>query len=106
MDALVPQVLVQVDEDSVSVLVVKAVAGALELRPELPVVVDLTVQDDDNGAILVVDWLVAALKVDDGKALDTERCPLPGEVPRESGPRWTMTSHIRSSSGRSTCRPQ
>lgn len=40
-----------------------------ELRPELFMVVDLSVHSDDEGLVLVVEWLVARGRVDDGEAL-------------------------------------
>ena len=58
--------LVEVDEHlGVGVRGAEAVAGRLELRAQLGVVVDLAVLDDDDAAVLVGDRLVAALEVDD-----------------------------------------
>ena len=45
----------------------EAMAGALELGGQLPVVVDLAVADDDDGAVFVGDGLVSARDVDDGE---------------------------------------
>ena len=61
-----PVLLVEVDEHlGVGVRRAEAVAGRLELRPQLGVVVDLAVLDDDDPPVLVGDRLVAALEVDD-----------------------------------------
>jgi hypothetical protein len=49
------------------------VRGALELAAQLRVVVDLAVLDDDAGAILVRDRLVAVLEVEDRKTPSRER---------------------------------
>jgi hypothetical protein len=48
------------------------VAGALELSPQLRVVVDLAVLDDDAASVLVRDRLVAVLEVDDREAARRE----------------------------------
>ena len=61
-----PVLLVEVDEHlGVGVRRAEAMAGRLELRPQLGVVVDLAVLDDDDPPVLVGDRLVAALEVDD-----------------------------------------
>ena len=50
-------------------------SAALELVPELAIVVDLAVQDHDHRSILVLDRLVPGLQVDHPKALDAEADP-------------------------------
>jgi hypothetical protein len=45
------------------------VAGGGEVGPEVLVVVDLAVDGDDDGLVLVVEGLVAGGRVDDGQAL-------------------------------------
>jgi hypothetical protein len=45
------------------------VAGVGEVGPEVLVVVDLAVDGDDHGLVLVVEGLVAGGRVDDGEAL-------------------------------------
>ena len=60
-----PFLLVEVDEHLGVAVRGEAVAGALELRAQLGVVVELAVLDDVNRAVLVRDRLVAGLQVDD-----------------------------------------
>ena len=43
-----------------------------ELLPQLTVVVDLAVQDDDDGLVLIEDRLIARLEVDDREPLHPE----------------------------------
>src|SRR3954451_9257230 len=50
----------------------EAMATVLEVIPELSVVVDLSVLDDDHGPVLVRDRLVSPLQVYDTQALDSE----------------------------------
>src|SRR4029079_16491737 len=47
-------------------------AGALWVSPQLGVVVDLAVLDDDTASVLVRDRLVAVLEVDDREAARSE----------------------------------
>ena len=72
---VVAVLLVQVDEHLGVAAGAEAMTGRLELSPQLPVVVDLPVLDDVDGAVLVRDRLVAALEVDDrepaGREADT-----------------------------------
>ena len=63
-------------------------------RAQLPEVVDLAVQDDDDRAVLVVDRLVAGLEVDDPQALDPQPDLVLEKRPRESGPRCSSAAHI------------
>src|SRR5207245_1428893 len=60
-----PPLLVAVHEHLGVAVRAEAMAGALELTPQLPVVVDLAVLDDGDAAVLVGDRLVARLEVDD-----------------------------------------
>ena len=70
----------------------EAVPGQLELSAQLDVVVDLAVEDDDDGAVLVADRLVPGLQVYDGQPLDPE----PGAFARKGsaliGP--PMNDHV------------
>src|SRR5207302_9860147 len=50
----------------------EAVAARTKVLTKLAEVVDLAVQDDRDGAVLVVDGLVAGLEIDHPKALDPE----------------------------------
>src|SRR5204862_7242777 len=65
--------LVKVDEDLGGARRSEGVAGSLEVAPELAIVVDLTVLDDLDGAVLVADRLVAGREVDDRKPPGRER---------------------------------
>ena len=47
-----------------------------QLGPQFPEVVDLTVHHDSNRAVLVENWLVAPLYIDDREALHTNRDPI------------------------------
>ena len=47
--------------------------AAREIPPQLSIVVDLPVQYDPDGAILVADWLIAGLQVDHAQATHAER---------------------------------
>ena len=47
--------------------------AALQLGPQLAVIVDLAVLDDDDAAVLVGERLVAAVEVDDREAAGGER---------------------------------
>src|SRR5688572_9880579 len=49
------------------------VAGAFEVAAQLPVVVDLAVEDDPDRAVLVRDRLLAAFEIDDAEAPHAER---------------------------------
>ena len=63
------------------------VEGTLaQLVAQLPIVVDLAVEDDDDGAVLVVDRLVARLEVDHREALDPERDVAVSVEPAGVGP--------------------
>ncbi len=57
--------LVEVDEHLRVAVSREGVTGPLEVVPELAVVVELAVLDDLDAAVLVADWLVAGLEVDD-----------------------------------------
>ena len=59
--------------------------GALELVPELAVVVDLAVLDHVNGALFVRDRLVARLEVDDREPPRRERDAGVVELPETVG---------------------
>ena len=65
--------LVEMDERLGVGVGAEGVAGARELVAQLGVVVDLAVLDDDDGAVLVRDRLVAAGEVDDREAPRAER---------------------------------
>ena len=60
---------------------------ATQVGAQLPVVVDLAVEDHDDRAVLVGDRLVSVFEIDHGQSLHTESHPGVEEVPRESGPR-------------------
>ena len=63
-----PAVLVEMDDDlGVGMIGGEAVAGALELLAQLDVIVDLAVEDDGDGLVLVEDRLLAGGDVDDGE---------------------------------------
>ena len=80
---------------SVSDDVAKRCPLRFQLAPQLPVVVDLAVEDDANGAVLVVDRLMTACEVDDREPPHAETRPDRGSRrPSSSGPRCTITSHI------------
>src|SRR5205823_8199219 len=83
---VVAVLLVQVDEDLGVAARAEAVAGGLELPPELLVVVDLAVLDDVDGAVLVRDRLVARLEVDDREPAGGERDAAVEERPVAVGP--------------------
>ncbi len=82
------------------------VPGALQVGAQLAVVVDLAVEDDGDGAVLVEDRLIAGREVDHAQPLD----PKP-DAGRRRGDRASpgrgarAHSHMRSSTGRSTGRP-
>ena len=67
-----PVLLVEVDEHLGVAVRAEAVARALELGPQLSVVVELAVLDDVNRSVLVGDRLVAGLEVDDREAAGGE----------------------------------
>src|SRR5258707_4526 len=68
LEAVAAVLLVGVD-DRLSVRVgLEAMTAVLELLAEILEVVDLTVEDDADGAVFVVDRLIAAGDVDDGQA--------------------------------------
>src|SRR5262249_1230720 len=69
-----PLLLVEVDEDLGVALRAEAMTGALELRAQLAIVVELAVLDDVDGAVLVRDRLVAGREVDDREAPRGEAC--------------------------------
>lgn len=57
----------------------EAVAAALELRPKLTMIADLPVEDHHNGAILVMDRLVAGVDIGDTQAVSPPaRCAADG----------------------------
>ena len=78
-DAVRSELLVEVDDDLGVTVGGEAMAVRPQPAPELTEVVDLAVQHDGHGAILVVDRLVAGHEVDDPQPLDPEADPL-GEV--------------------------
>src|SRR5437762_3196671 len=47
---------------------VENVAELFQFLAQLAIVVDLAVEDDPRGVILIVDWLLAALQIDDREA--------------------------------------
>jgi len=49
------------------------VATCFQQLPELPVVVDFSVEDGEDGAVLVADWLIASLQIDDAEAAHPQR---------------------------------
>ena len=90
--------LVEVDEHLGVAARREAVPGALELVPQLAVVVDLAVLDDGDPAVLVGDRLVAGREVDDREPPGREPDRAFDErVPSESGPRWTSVALIAAS---------
>src|SRR5215510_15069686 len=48
-------------------------SGGFEALAQCPVVVDLTVADDDHGSIFVADRLMTASHIDDGEATHPEQ---------------------------------
>ncbi len=48
----------------------EGVSAAAQLLAQLAVVVDLAIEDNCDGAVLVVNGLVAGLQVDDSQPLD------------------------------------
>src|SRR6266508_5574983 len=77
--------LVEVDEHLGVALRRKTMAASFQPGPELAVVVDLSVLNDLDRAVLVPDRLVAALEVDDGKAPRRERDGPVDEAPLAVG---------------------
>src|SRR4029079_1611361 len=67
-----PVLLIEVHDHLGVALGRKPVSLRLEELAQLAVVVDLTVEGDDDRAVLVVDRLVAGLEVDDPKPLHAE----------------------------------
>src|SRR5438552_1613453 len=72
-DAVGPVVLVEMDDRLAVARGREAMAARLELRPELPIVVDLAVAHDPHRAGLVHQRLRAAGHVDDGEPAVSER---------------------------------
>ena len=66
------QLLVEVNDHLGVAVRPERVAAALEAAPQLPVVVDLAVQDNRHRAVLVVDRLIARLEVDHPEALNPQ----------------------------------
>ena len=62
-----PSLLVEVDDRLGVAVGRKTWPRALEVAPQLAVVVDLAVEDDPDGAVLVGDRLMAAFEVDDAE---------------------------------------
>ena len=85
VDAALAELLVEVGDDLGVRATREAVAAADELIPELAVVVDLAVADDDHRAVLVPERLVAPLDVDDSEAGHTERDTVFREYPSRVG---------------------
>ena len=75
---------------------------ALELRPQLLVVVDDAVEDDRQAELVVDHRLRAALgEVDDREPAMHERRPVRDHAPSPSGPRGASAALMRSSTSRS-----
>jgi hypothetical protein len=68
------------------------VAPLNQAFPKLAVVVDFSVEDGKNGTVLIANWLIAALQVDDTEPAHSERNVLVG-VGAEAI-RAAMTLHI------------
>ncbi len=68
VDALRAPFLVRVEDDFRIGAGAEAVAAARQFRPQVQEVVDLAVEHDGQGAVLVEHGLVAAGEVDDGQA--------------------------------------
>jgi hypothetical protein len=68
--------LVEVNDDLRVGVGAETVTGPNELLAQLAEVVDLAVQYDNDGAVLVVDRLVPAFQIDDRKALNAKRDPV------------------------------
>jgi hypothetical protein len=62
---------------SVSLAVRNVWPACLELAPQVAVVVDLAVEDDPDGAILVADRLLAVVEIDDAQPPHAEATPSP-----------------------------
>ena len=77
----------------------RCAADALELAPELGVVVDLAVEDEPERAVLVRHRLVCPIgKIDDLEPAKASPMRPSSAIqrPSPSGPRWTIASRIRS----------
>src|SRR6266508_2649874 len=68
LDAARAEVFVEMDDGFGVAVRAEDVTVALEVAAQFAVVVDLAVEDDPDGAILVRDGLVAAIQVDDAEA--------------------------------------
>src|SRR5919108_1851137 len=73
LDASRPQLLVEVDDRFGIARGAEDVALLLELVPELAIVVDLAVEHDPDGGVLVRHGLLAAGQVDDAQTAHAER---------------------------------
>jgi hypothetical protein len=51
---------------------VKLVAEFFQLSSELPIIVDFAIEDDPGGAIPIVNWLLAALDINNRQAAHTQ----------------------------------
>ena len=79
-----------------------AMTVRFEHRPDLRVVVDLAVEDDLHGAVLVAQRLVAGREIDDAQAaMRQARESVDEHVPASSGPRCVMMSRIATRRSRS-----
>ncbi len=72
MDALFPELLVQVNDDFRVRVAVERVATLEQLLRERAVVVDLPVEDNLKGFVFIVDRLLAGLEIDDAEPSHAE----------------------------------
>jgi hypothetical protein len=85
----------------------EAVPSSLQRVTQLAVVVDLAVQDDDYGAVLVVDRLVAGIEIDDAQPLDPESdVVLVMDPARVGAPVLQPCAHSREELGRHPVAPR
>src|SRR6266540_7053143 len=72
MDAIFPELLVQVNDDFSVGTAVKCVAPLEQLLRKRAAVVDLPIEDDLKGSVLIVDRLLSGLEIDDAEPSHAE----------------------------------
>ena len=106
-DAVGPVLLIEMDDDLGIALGRERMPARAKLRAQFPIVVDLAVEDDGHGPILVVHGLIARGQVDHAEPLDAQADMAVHKQPARSGPRCSRAAHIWFSSSRWTgCAPR
>ena len=95
LEAVLAELLVQMDDDLDVAGGREAVSASLQLGAQLDEVVELAVADDGDAAVLARDRLVARLQIDDGEPAHRERRAAARHVPGRVRPTVAEQREVR-----------